>query len=149
MEGASELVVNDGGVESLQMSGNSRVLAKGGFFTTAIQASDNSTIVYRGGALESLDVPFIMSDSAIMHVYGTNLRFDVLDNHGNPKPVFVGTLADGTDFVGPLPPPRPRPNHPPRSPGTNHRRPSRHRRRGDGIRVAAPVDLNHGRRHRS
>jgi hypothetical protein len=94
----STAVVNGGIYEVARATGNAEMLINGGGFAVAIEAAGNGIV-----RLRSLDIigdgPLIAQDNGVMHIYGTGLKFDVIDDAGTPRNVITGHLADGDPFT--------------------------------------------------
>lgn len=96
---SSTMVIN--GLPSLEIArvmGNANVLVNGGFFVQGLKVSQNGVVrirsIYDIEVGERIDV----RDNGIVHIYGTGLRFDVIDDDGTLIDVVLGKLVDGDNF---------------------------------------------------
>ncbi|MDZ4783663.1 MAG: PEP-CTERM sorting domain-containing protein [Planctomycetia bacterium] len=95
----SSIVVNFGRFESFRSLGNSEVLIKGGGYTTGIRALEASVVHIRGLDDDLFSEPLRIENSAVVHVYGTGLHFDVVPDPDIQINVVRGTWADGSEAL--------------------------------------------------
>jgi hypothetical protein len=91
----STAVINSGNYDLAYARGSSEVLVNGGHFTTGMSAFDNAILRIRD--IDSISEEYVdISNNAIAHVYGTNLRFEVSTEN---RPLVRGTWPDGGNFA--------------------------------------------------
>ncbi len=94
----STAVVNGGEYEVAEATGNAEMLVNGGRYVVGIGATGNGVVRVRGVEAFSGDDLLYVMGNGVMHIYGTGLRFDVIDDDGTPRNVILGQLADGDSF---------------------------------------------------
>lgn len=96
--GASTVVVKSGEFHLIDATDTSRILVNGGTFTDSSPSAFDNAVVDVWSVEAILEEPIVAAGNGIVNIYGTDLRFDVLDDHGTMKDIIVGKLADGDDF---------------------------------------------------
>jgi hypothetical protein len=90
-EESSTMLITGGSFEGAEAMGNAHVLLNGGSFITGVRVKENAV----------LDVRYIKSivgewldirDSAVVNIYGTDLRFDVTEDD---QPIVLGNWPNG------------------------------------------------------
>ncbi len=94
----STVVVRGGEFHMINATGNAVILVDGGVFSDSSPSALDDGVVHLWSLASIADEPIIAADSGIVNIYGTDLRFEVFDDHGNLKNIIVGKLTDGDDF---------------------------------------------------
>lgn len=95
---SSTIVVKGGEFHRIDATDDSRILVDGGIFSDSSPRAYDNAVVDIWSVEHVLDEPIVAAGNGIVNIYGTDLRFDVFDDHGTLIPFVAGNLADGDPF---------------------------------------------------